>query len=183
MDKLTLLDMIKDITGLDNVGTAAIYGNIMAESSGYPDIMQGDFSATREKSKNYINNMINGVTDFAGWCRDGVGYGLCQWTYWTRKAGLYTYAGDKIDDARKQLEYMTTETEYKNCLPALKSGDLNTACDKFCATYENPAVKNYNTRRIYAKEGLDILNKMISDSVATDAEEMKKKIIDYINSL
>jgi hypothetical protein len=82
----------------------------------------------------------------------GGGYGLFQWTFWSRKVGLYNFAVSRhvsIGDEAMQVDYACEEL--KRDWPALwsflcKTDDLRTAVSNVCYQFENPAIKNVEDR-------------------------------------
>lgn len=77
--------------------------------------------------------------------KDSAGYGLAQWTFWSRKQALLTFAqgkGASIGNLRMQCEFLMKElTEsYKSVLAVLKSaGTVRQASDAVLLGYERPA--------------------------------------------
>ena len=79
--------------GIPDTGVAALMGNFYAESYVVPYLTQGD-SEPFQVSIDYTNNVNNGTIseyDFVHNGPRGGGYGLAQWTYWSRKENLYNY--------------------------------------------------------------------------------------------
>lgn len=72
--------------------------------------------------------------------KDKHGYGLAQWTYYSRKAGLYDYAKQKgvgIDDENMQIEFLLQELSGK--YPRWESAtSVEEAAKIFCDEFENP---------------------------------------------
>ena len=101
--------------GFSDIAAAAIMGNMEAESGCISFRLQGDFGKNFQRSKDYtaqVDAGIIGKNEFVynGPC--GGGYGLCQWTYPPRKAGLYDLAleqGLSIGDEFLQVEWLTRE--------------------------------------------------------------------------
>ena len=118
-------------------GTAAIMGNLMAESSLKPTCATG-----KNRTVNYATDADNGVIDFEN---DGVAFGLVQWCYHTRKAGLLAYAkqtGRSVGHLQMQLEYLVKEMSgsYKSVWKEVCTAtDLQKASDTVMLNYEKPA--------------------------------------------
>lgn len=78
-------------------------------------------------------------------CRDAYGYGLCQWTFHTRKSLLYTMAQERsvsISDVDMQLDLLMRElTEsFGGVLNTLKTSNSVRECtEAFMRQFENPA--------------------------------------------
>lgn len=122
-------------------GTAAIMGNLMAESSLNPRCATGLGKTGILDTGEYILKSDNGQHDFVN---DLVAFGLVQWRYWSRKQGLLDYAKSKgvsVGDARTQLEFMLKELRnYKTAWTAvINAVEIRTASDAFMLKYERPA--------------------------------------------
>ena len=122
---------------------AAILGNIQAESACRADNVE-DRCPMRDAD--YTAAVDEGGISREQFCRDALGYGLCQWTYHTRKAGLYDLcrrAGVSIGDERAQLQYLEEELrqpEYAALRACLESGEsLCEMTRRFMADFERPA--------------------------------------------
>ena len=137
--------------GMTLEGACGLWGNIMAESGGKSNIAQRGSTSLSDDA--YTDAADCGSINFA---RDAVGYGLCQWTYKTRKANLLAFAkaqGKSVGDHQMQLEFAVKElkTDYPNvwsCLTSTK--DISTAARRVCTEYERPAVNNITVRVNYA---------------------------------
>ena len=72
---------------------------------------------------------------YADFVRDCAGYGLAQWTYWSRKQELLEFArnsGCSVGDAGMQLKFALYELKgnYKDVFNALKTAvDIRAASD------------------------------------------------------
>ena len=140
------------LAGMSPAGACAMLGNMMAESSLQSNIAQRGMTSMSDEA--YTLAADNGTISFA---TDAVGYGLCQWTYSTRKAGLLAFAksrGRSVGDEDTQVRYCIKELQEDfNALWQYlrKTDDIDTATDRICAEFENPKVKNYLIRRDHAK--------------------------------
>ena len=118
--------------GFSEKATAAIMGNMMAESGLVPYRIQGDFGNGYQRSLEYTAKVDSGEISreqFAYNGPGGGGYGLCQWTYFSRKFGLYDLArkrGVSIGDEQLGIDWFYEEVqqgEYRQTWDALMSGD------------------------------------------------------------
>lgn len=122
-------------------GTAALMGNLMAESGLNPVCATGLKKTKYENVITYIADSDNGNHDFA---HDGVAFGLVQWCYYSRKQGLLVFAiqkGGSISDLNIQLEFMWQELHgYRTVLNAiLNAKSIREASDVIMLKYEKPA--------------------------------------------
>ena len=114
MNEKVIWDFIYSKCG-NPYGTAALMGNLMAESSLNPR------NVTGSKDPDYVQKANAGLIDFV---HDGHAFGLVQWCYRTRKEGLLYYAqtlGASVGDINIQLEYMWKELKesYKTAYNAI----------------------------------------------------------------
>ncbi len=145
-------------SGLSEAGALGLMGNWMAESGLEPGRLQGDFSQGRGYSRAYTEGVVNGSIGRSQFGRDQKGYGLAQWTYYTRKEDLYDFwngSGKALDDAGMQVSFavqeLSTQAEYSGLWSVLKTTeDIWTAADKVCRLYERPYYNNVEARYQYA---------------------------------
>ena len=111
--------------GFSDAGAAGMMGNLFAESALNPMNLQNSY----EKKLGYTDSSYTKAVDngtYTNFVRDSAGYGLAQWTFWSRKEGLFNYAKQKnksIGDLQTQLEFLMTELSkgYKGLLNTLKT--------------------------------------------------------------
>lgn len=152
--------------GLSRAGALALMGNWAAESNCEPCRLQGDFDAGRVKSKAYAANVDNGSIAKSQFMRDAKGWGLAQWTFWSRKAALYDYCVDRgrsIADETAQVDFAVYELRrlYPAVYDKLASAaddQLYQMTDLVCRKYECPAVNNVDPRFKAAKRFRDELD-------------------------
>ena len=127
-------------------GTAGLMGNLQAESGMIPYRLQGDFTSGYSTSIRYTNNVDSGLYTETEFVNDSKGYGLAQWTYYTRKQGLYTkYINggySSIGDIGLAVAYLIEELQnsYPGVLSVLQSAtSVRQASDKVLHDFENPA--------------------------------------------
>lgn len=150
MNERQIWDFIQAKTG-NAYGTAALMGNLMAESSLNPACATG-----KNKTANYTKDVDNGEVDFVN---DGVAFGLVQWCYHARKDGLLSYArskGKSVSDLKTQLEYMWMELRdyYKTAYNAVMDAtNIRTASDVVMLRYEKPANTGESAREKRASYG------------------------------
>lgn len=122
-----IFDYLHKKIGLSSIVTAGIMGNMMAESSLQPDIVQGGGHAPEIT--------VDGQT----------GYGLCQWTSADRQQGLADFAasqGKSSSDYQVQCDFMMQEIEqgYPSLISDMDaSGDAGQAALIFHSEFERSA--------------------------------------------
>ena len=98
--------------GLSPEQAAGIMGNLGQESGFEPGNLQNSFESSLGSDADYTSKVNNKKYSKDQFSNDSGGYGLAQWTYHTRKAGLYDALigqGKNIDDLYGQLEHLRTE--------------------------------------------------------------------------
>ena len=130
--------------GLTDAGAAGMMGNIYAESGLRPNNLQNSYEGKLGMTDAEYTELVDkgSYTNFA---RDSAGYGLCQWTYWSRKEALLAHAkaaGKSIGDLEMQLSFLMKELEqgYKSLLSTLKTATtVRAASDAVLLQFERPA--------------------------------------------
>ena len=157
MSKQTIWNYLKTHTDLPDVSIAGIMGNMEAESNCESCRLQGDFTATRQKSKDYANALDHGFKSFEAASVDQYGWGLAQWTYPQRKLNLFKSCRSQeksVGDEEAQLAFMLAEmqNEFTSMWHQLLVADsINTAAYLVCHFYERPAVENIPARTDYGE--------------------------------
>lgn len=143
--------------GLTHAGALGLLGNLQAESGCEACRLQGDFDLTRSRSKAYAEKVDSGEMSVHIFSRDAQGWGLAQWTYWSRKDALYYFCrgrGKSIADEMCQAQFIVKELrdDYPQLLKYLSSTDeMFTATKRVCEEYERPAINNVQARYAMAK--------------------------------
>ena len=146
MSKLTILTALVR-GGMTPIVACAMGGNMMCESNMTANIAQRGMTTLTDAE--YTEAADCGAIDFA---HDAVGYGLCQWTYFTRKQRLLEYAksmGATVGDETMQVNFCLAELrgEYPALWEYLTTAqDLYDAAARICKEYERPAVNNIADR-------------------------------------
>ena len=149
MSKATIWSYLKEHTTLPEIAIAGIMGNLECESNCEACRKQGDFSLDRSASKEYARQANAGTNNFA---YDSIGFGLAQWTYYSRKENLLNSCrsqGKGVEDEEAQLVFMLAEmqTEFTNMWKRLfQVGTIADAAGLVCREYERPAVLNITER-------------------------------------
>lgn len=112
--------------GLNDFGIAGLMGNLYAESGLKPTNLQN----TYEKKLGYTDAEYTAAVDqgkYTNFVKDSAGYGLAQWTYWSRKQNLLDFAQSKnksIGDLNMQLDFL-----YKELSEGYKNSVLKVLCE------------------------------------------------------
>lgn len=155
--------------GLTDCGAAGLIGNIYAESGFIPTNLQN----TYEKSLGFSDASYTAAVDsgsYGNFVRDSAGYGLCQWTYWSRKQALLDFckkAGTSIGDLEMQLDFLMKELSesYKTVLATLKAaGSVRAASDSVLLNFERPADQSEAAKQRRAGYGQTYYDKYAGSS-------------------
>lgn len=174
-----LMDVLKN-----EKGVAAVMGNLYAESALNPSIVQTSYRRKNNVTNDeYVKKTNSGEHDFVN---DKAGFGLAQWTYWTRKKALLEKAkkeNKSIDDLELQLDFLIEELKgYKSLFNNLKkSGDLYGLTEQFMCSYERPAdqsksaiLKRYNYALKYCSNYEEIVSEVIAGKWGNGNERKEK---------
>lgn len=187
--------------GLSEAGTAGLMGNLFAESG----LRSTNLQSTYEKRFGLTDSAYTAAVDegkyrYGGYstaagsfAHDNAGYGLAQWTYWSRKQALYKAAkarGTSIGDLETQLSYLISElkTGFPAVYKALGVATLvKESSDIVMTRFEKPANQSdsaKNLRASYAKKYYDIFSKkagnastVIVPTTNTMTEEKARQVI------
>jgi hypothetical protein len=152
MSNKTIYDQLRAV-GMTAEGACGLMGNMQAESSMQANIAQRGMTTLADDV--YTAAADRGMIDFV---HDSVGYGLCQWTYWSRKQGLLSFAADSgvsVGDEDTQVQFCVKELreDFPNVWVVLTgSHDLYECARIVCLQYERPAVNNVDKRYRFAQD-------------------------------
>lgn len=156
----------------NEIGVAGLMGNLYAESGCTPYACQ----PTRPLNvcQIYIANVDSHAIseyDFVHYgCSAGggvadtqLGFGLAQWTYYSRKQGLYTYMyahGTSIGDLENQIQYVIEEISANPTMwnEIATATDIDAITDYLLATFENPADQSAAVKEKRRGYATDIYN-------------------------
>lgn len=169
-------------------GVAGLIGNLYAESALIPTNLQDSF----ESKLGYTDDTYTAAVDngsYSNFAKDSAGYGLAQWTYWTRKRDLLAYAkeqGKSIGDLQLQLDFLMKELSdsYGSLLKTLKAAtSVFEASNAVLLQFERPAdtgVSVQSKRSAYGQKYYDAYagaSTAVKEQKATDAAEGFNKTI------
>ena len=133
--------------GLTDAGAAGLMGNLYAESGLQSNNLQNSCESKLGMTDAEYTERVDGGS-YTNFVRDNAGYGLCQWTFWSRKAALLEYAQvckRSIGDLEMQLDFLVRELmmSYPTVLAVLKkTGSVQEASDTVLLQFERPATMN-----------------------------------------
>ncbi len=157
--------------GLTEAGIAGLMGNLYAESGLRSNNLQDSFEKKLGYTDNsYVTAVDGGTYSEYSFVHDSAGFGLAQWTYWSRKQGLYDYAeakGTSVADLNTQLEYLVKElkSSYLSVWNTLLSTtSVRTASNKVLLEFEQPANQSSAVQNERADYGFTYYYKYLGTS-------------------
>lgn len=147
-------------------GVAGLMGNLYAESGLYPFRLQGDMDYEHffPVSHEYAADVNDGTISEYTFVHDSKGFGLAQWTYYTRKQELYDFTVAQhygVDNLNRQLEFLCLEIvrDYPTVkYVLLHATSVREASDIVLTDFENPADQSEAVKVQRANYGIDIYN-------------------------
>ena len=128
----------------NDYGVAGLMGNLYAESALVSNNLQNTFEKKLGMTDAEYTSRVDNET-YDNFVKDSAGYGLAQWTYWSRKQALLAFADNKkasIGNLDMQLEFLKKEISenYASLLATLKTAtSVLEASNAVLTIYERPA--------------------------------------------
>ena len=173
--------------GLTDAGIFGLMANIDAESNFRPDNLQNTYEKKLKLTDaEYVAAVDAGTHDFVN---DSAGFGLCQWTYWSRKKELLKHVrslGVSIADTEAQLLFVVKEmtNSYTSLWQLLKTTtSIKEASDAVLTIYERPADMSDKAKERRAEIGLAFYEEHMNGSMGTielSADEMTMEEIQHL---
>lgn len=176
--------------------TAALMAHMKAESALRSNNLQNSYERKIGlNDEQYTNAVDSGEYNLEKFAHDSAGYGLCQWTYWSRKQDLYNFWNDRylpevsIGDTEMQIDFCIWElsNHYLSIWGKRFEMDLREAVEVLHKQYERPA--DQSTEAITRRYNIawDLWNKYHDVMPDADAsgEQMDNQslILAYLKSI
>lgn len=184
MNESTIWDFLKS-KGLNEFAIAGVMGNLYAESALSPTNLQNSYNRSLGYTDDGYTNAVDKGT-YGNFVHDSAGYGLAQWTHWSRKDNLLKFArksGKSIGDLEMQLEFFWNELSgYANVMRVLRTAtsvfDASTAV---LLWYERPADQSETAKKRRAGYGQKYYDQFASKNASEMNEETSttKEELDY----
>lgn len=181
---------------IDNeYGVAGLMGNLYAESA----LRSNNLQQSYETKLGYNDTTYTAAVDngsYDNFVKDAAGYGLAQWTYWSRKQAMLEFHQSKkksIGDLQTQLEFLVKELSesYKGVWSDLKNAtSILAASNSVLLKFERPANQGESVQKKRAEYGQKYYDKYADLPVATEPEapeapttpaELEFKVGDIVN--
>jgi len=168
-------------------GAAGLMGNLYTESALEPTNLQNSYeSKLGFTDDTYTQAVDNG--EYTNFASDSAGYGLAQWTYSTRKAGLLSFAqseGKSIGDLEMQLDYLMKEMQssYSSVLSTLKSATtILEASNAVLTKFERPADQSTTVQNKRASYGQTYYDKYATTTTkGANSSMSNSSLVTYTN--
>ena len=172
--------------GLSEHGAAVLLGHFQAESGLNSRNLQNSFQKKLGHTDDSYTEAVDNGT-YSNFDRDGAGYGLAQWTYWSRKANLRNFAeqaGKSIGDPEMQLSFALHELSgYKTVHQALKTAtSIRKASDIVLEQYEKPADQSEAVKVKRAGYGQEIYNRCTGRNEEEKELKTRSEVVNLANS-
>ena len=158
--------------GLNPYALCGLMGNIYAESGLIPNNLQNSFEKSLGMNDDeYTNSVDDGSYD--NFVHDEAGYGLAQWTYWSRKERLLTFAKSSyasIGDMGMQLAYLWKELQESIDIATLNaSQSVREASDYILHEFERPKNQSEAVEIRRAGYGMEFYNKYYGEPESSES--------------
>ena len=177
MNEQTIHDYFQK-KGLNEYGIAGLMGNLFAESGLNPRNLQNSYENVLGMNDNaYVAAVDNGT--YTNFVQDKAGFGLAQWTFWTRKQALLDFAkvsGKSIGDLTMQLDFLWKELSesYPGVLAVLRAAtSVLEASNAVLLNFEKPANQSEDVQKKRAAYGQQYYDQFAAQP-DIDLEQFKK---------
>ncbi len=171
MSKITLYKYFRK-SGMNNYGACGLLANIKEESNFKSDNLQNTGNKKLGMTDaEYTKAVDDGTYTRDQFRKDKQGYGLCQWTYHTRKAALYDFAkkqGKSIGDELMQAEFLVYElkTSYKSVWKILcNAKSVREATEAVMLKFERPKNQSQSAINGRVKNGETIYSELCGSGI------------------
>ena len=149
--------------GLNDYAIAGLMGNLYAESGLKATNLQNSYEKTLNMTDDSYTKAVDNGT-YTNFVRDCAGYGLAQWTYWSRKQALLDFAKAakrSIGDFKIQMDFLWKELQtYTAVMNVLKTAKtVAEASNIVLMQYEKPADQSAAVQKKRADYGQGYFNK------------------------
>ena len=137
-------------------------GNIYVESKFIPNNLENRFEKSLGMSDDEYTKAVDDGS-YTNFVRDKAGYGLAQWTHWSRKEGFLNFAKAShvsIGDLNMQMNYLWKELQKSIDITKLNAfNSVRDASDYILHQFERPADQSEEVEIRRAGYGQEFYNK------------------------
>lgn len=169
--------------GLNDYGCAGLLGNLYCESGLDPKNLENTGNTKLKMTDDeYVKAVDNGKYTKEKFIKDGFGFGLPQFTFYTLKKGLYDYAKSQnksIGNLETQLNYLYKElsTNYKSVWSTLKTAtSVLQASNVVLLKFERPADQSTSVQNKRASYGQKYYDKYAKSKTTSEIKTVNFKM-------
>lgn len=177
--------------GFTDAGAAGAMGNMDAESALQPNNLENTGNSHLGMSDAQYTAAVDNGT-YTNFVYDSFGYGICQWTYFSRKKALLNFCEQKnksVGDLTTQLEFFVKELQqsFSGVYKTLITSDNVKECsDIILFKFEAPASANSKSTQRY-NISMTYYNKFVKGEISqmatnTYQKGLKKQLSQYFVS-
>ena len=181
MSQQTIYNKLKAVIKND-YGVCGLMGNLKAESNLRPNNLQNSYNKSLGMTDEEYTKAVDDGS-YKNFVTDKAGYGLAQWTYWSRKQNLLNYANKEkasIGDEDMQVNYLIYElqgyTSVWNVLLNAKS--VREASDAVLLWYEKPKNQSEENCARRAKIGEELYYELVGKD--SGKIQNNSRLVDYV---
>jgi len=159
----------------NDYGVAGLMGNLQAESGLLSNNLENRCNNNKGISDDtYTKRVDSGAISKSSFVNDACGYGLAQWTYWSRKQNLYNFVkgkGKSIGDMNTQVEFLVSELQsgFASVWNTLKNAkSVSEASNAVLLKFERPYDTSTSMQNRRAGYGQTIYNNNHGTNVVVD---------------
>lgn len=170
--------------GLSDYGCAGLLGNLWAESGLNSCNLENIYNKSLGLSDEEYTAMVDSG-EYMDFVHDKAGYGIAQWTFWSRKQALLDFAkasGTSIGDLHMQLDFLCKELNdgYHGVLEALKNAaSVLEASNEVLFKFECPSNQGESVQRERAKYGQVYFDKYASLKKGDGVTMSNSPLVDF----
>lgn len=171
----------------NDYGVAGLMGNLYAESGLKTNNLQNSYNKKLNLTDEEYTAKVNSG-EYKDFVQDKAGYGLAQWTYWSRKQNLKEFLDKKnkpIDDLEGQLDFLATEIKANGLVYVglINAKSVLEASNLVLMKFEKPADQGENVQKTRANYGNIFYQRFVcGEQNQQPAEAKQDKVIKFTNS-
>lgn len=162
--------------GCNDFGCAGALGNLYAESGLMPNNLQNTGNKKLGMTDDEYVAAVDNST-YTNFAHDSLGFGLAQWTYWSRKQALLAFctaAGASVGDLNTQLCFLMKELSdgYQNVLSVLQNAtSVLEASNAVLLNFERPADQSESVQTKRAGYGQAYYDQFAGQTTYTNGDD------------